>query len=195
MTEAMDLKRFFREMTEKGSSHITAWNIRIFWQTSPKVTKTHNVLTRFAAKHGRMINHHPAFLHQLFHIPIAQSIAQIPVHPAEDDVRLKMTPFEEGTIVHSRPPVIWDRDDAARCSRSPAILATEPGIAGRTQQKVDSMALGIDRPIEIIPLLLDFDVGLIDPVRIIRRCEIWPAAFVELRRIALDPAEHRRMVV
>src|SRR5687768_13924483 len=42
----MDLKRFFREMTEKGSSHITAWNIRIFWQTSPKVTKTHEKLAK-----------------------------------------------------------------------------------------------------------------------------------------------------
>jgi hypothetical protein len=40
----MDLKRFFREMAEKGSSHITAWNIRIFWQPSPKVTKTHKRL-------------------------------------------------------------------------------------------------------------------------------------------------------
>jgi hypothetical protein len=45
----MDLKRFFREMTEKGSSHITAWNIRIFWQTSPKVTKTQEVLAMFVA--------------------------------------------------------------------------------------------------------------------------------------------------
>jgi hypothetical protein len=56
------------------------------------------------------------------------------------------------------------------------------------------MSLGIDSSVEVRPLLLDFDVGLIDPVRIIRRCEIWPAAFVELRRIALDSAEHRRMI-
>jgi hypothetical protein len=56
------------------------------------------------------------------------------------------------------------------------------------------MSLGIDSPVEVRSLLLDFDVGLIDPVRIIRSCEIGSAAFIELRRIALDPAEHRRMI-
>jgi hypothetical protein len=61
------------------------------------------------------------------------------------------------------------------------------GIAGCTQQKVDGMAIRIDSPVEVIPLLLDFDVGLIDPVRIISSCEIWPAAFVDLGRVALDP--------
>jgi site-specific DNA recombinase len=68
------------------------------------------------------------------------------------------------------------------------------GIAGRTQQKVESMALRIDRPVEVIPLFLNFDVGLIDAVRISRRCEIGPAAFVKLGRVALDPAEHRRVI-
>jgi hypothetical protein len=56
------------------------------------------------------------------------------------------------------------------------------------------MSLGINSPVEIIPLLLDLDVGLIDPVRIVSGCEIWPAAFIKLRCVALDPAEHRRMI-
>jgi hypothetical protein len=68
------------------------------------------------------------------------------------------------------------------------------GIAGRTQSKVNGMALGLDRPIEVIPRPLDVDVGLIDPVRISRRCERGPAAFIELGRVALDPAEHRCMI-
>jgi hypothetical protein len=47
------------------------------------------------SKDRRMINHHPTLLHQLFHIPIAESVAQIPPHGTEHDVGLKVAPFEE----------------------------------------------------------------------------------------------------
>jgi hypothetical protein len=46
LTEDTDLKRFFGEITEKCSSHITNWNIKTFRQPSPKVTKSQDVLTR-----------------------------------------------------------------------------------------------------------------------------------------------------
>jgi hypothetical protein len=44
LTEDTDLKRFFGEITEKCSSHITNWNIKTFRQPSPKVTKSQEAL-------------------------------------------------------------------------------------------------------------------------------------------------------
>jgi VanZ like family len=77
-------------------------------------------------KHRRMIDPHAAFAHKLFHIAVAQRVAQIPPHSTEDAVSLQVAPFEEGGIAHGRSPVIGGRDCLTRCSRSPAILATEP---------------------------------------------------------------------
>jgi len=95
--------------------------------------------------------------------------------------------------------VLVDRDDPwggrMLCPESIAEKALGGlGIAGCTQQKVNGMALSIDSPVEVIPRVLDVDAGLIEPVRIMSSCEIWPTAFVELGRIALDPAEYRRMI-
>jgi hypothetical protein len=42
------------------------------------------------------------------------------------------------------------------------------GIARLTEQKIDGLASGIDLPAEIIPLLLDLDVCLIDPLGVVR---------------------------
>src|SRR5262245_25673862 len=51
----------------------------------------------------------------------------------------------------------WDR---MACPQS---LAEKPlgglGVSRRTQQKVEGISLGIDGPVEIVPLLLDLDVG------------------------------------
>ena len=55
--------------------------------------------------------------------------------PSKLPMPLKMTPCEEGTIVHSQPPVMWDQDDAARCSRSLVILVTEPDDEDEEEQE------------------------------------------------------------
>jgi hypothetical protein len=78
------------------------------------------------AKHGRMIDGAASFPQEFFHITIAQGIPQVPPHRAEDDVGFKVAPFEWGSIAHGQPPVIGDRYGLARCSRSLAILVTEP---------------------------------------------------------------------
>jgi hypothetical protein len=78
------------------------------------------------AKHRGVVDPHAAFPHELFHVAVAQGLAQIPPHGTEDDVSFKVAPFEQGRIAHGMAPVIWDRDGLARCSRPPAILATEP---------------------------------------------------------------------
>jgi predicted urease superfamily metal-dependent hydrolase len=41
------------------------------------------------------------------------------------------------------------------------------GISPGTAQTVDSLARGIDGPVEVIPLLLDLAVRLIDAIRVI----------------------------
>ena len=78
------------------------------------------------AEHGCMVNLNTSFLQEFFDITIAQCIAQIPSHGVEDDVGFKVTLFEQGRIMHGRFPRIWGRDYLTRCSRSPAILTTEP---------------------------------------------------------------------
>jgi hypothetical protein len=73
-----------------------------------------------------MIDKDASFPQEFFHITLAQGILQVPPHRAEDDVGFKVAPFEQGRISHGWSPVIWDRYYLARCSRSPAILTTEP---------------------------------------------------------------------
>src|SRR5712692_5306038 len=43
---------------------------------------------------GRMVDRHPAFLHQLFHMPIAQGIGDVPPHTSEDNVLQEMARLE-----------------------------------------------------------------------------------------------------
>jgi hypothetical protein len=82
--------------------------------------------------------------------------------------------------------------------RGPECLAEEAlgglGIARLTEQKVDGLAGRINGPVEVIPRLLDFNVGLIDAVRVIRLGKMRAAPLVEFRRIALHPAKHCRMI-
>jgi hypothetical protein len=68
------------------------------------------------------------------------------------------------------------------------------GITPGTEQKVDSLTRGIDGSIEIIPLLFDLDVCLIDAIGVVRLGEMRTTPLVEIRRVALHPAKHRRMI-
>jgi hypothetical protein len=45
-----------------------------------------------------MINRHPTFPHELFHIPIAQSIAKVPTDAEQNHFTFKMLPFERGRV-------------------------------------------------------------------------------------------------
>jgi hypothetical protein len=67
-------------------------------------------------------------------------------------------------------------------------------ISPGTAQKVDGLARGIDSPVEIIPLLLDLDIRLSDAIRVVRLGEMGTTPLIELRRVALHPAQHRRMI-
>ena len=58
------------------------------------------------SKYGRMIDGDASFPHELFDIAIAQGVAQIPPHGTEDDVGLKVAPFEWSGITHGKSPVI-----------------------------------------------------------------------------------------
>jgi hypothetical protein len=62
-----------------------------------------------------MLNHHTALAHQCFNIAIAQRIAQILLHGAEDDIGLKVLPFEQEGIVHGRSSMSWARHRLAPC--------------------------------------------------------------------------------
>jgi hypothetical protein len=48
------------------------------------------------AKHRGMVDPLTAFPHELFHVAVAQRVAQIPSHGTEDHVGLKVAPFEQG---------------------------------------------------------------------------------------------------
>jgi len=76
----------------------------------------------------------------------------------------------------------------------PKKLFGSVGITGGTQPEVQRGPRRIDGAVERIPALLDLDRGLIDPVRIGSRPQIWPASRIQLRRVALDPAKHRGVV-
>src|SRR5581483_5661176 len=49
---------------------------------------------------GSMIDLQPTLPHHFFEVPIAERIAQIPSDAQEDDVGLKMTPFEGRLLTH-----------------------------------------------------------------------------------------------
>jgi hypothetical protein len=78
------------------------------------------------AKHGRMIDGDASFTQEFFDITVAEGIAEVPPHRAKDDLSFKVTPFEQGRIMHGRSPVTVGPQRMAPCIRSPAILATEP---------------------------------------------------------------------
>jgi hypothetical protein len=56
-------------------------------------------------------------------------------------------------------------------------------VPPRQQQKLDGLASGVQRTIQVPVLALDPDAGLVDPLRLVRRTQMWTAAFV-------DPGEY-----
>src|SRR5262249_48524467 len=59
------------------------------------------------------------------------------------------------------------------------------GVARLTKEKVDGAALGVDRPIEVVPFFLNLVVCLVNAVRVVRLHEMRATPFVEFRRITL----------
>ena len=88
-------------------------------------------------------------------------------------------------LVHVHHP--WHR--IARCVNRPAQEAFGcGGIAFRSEQKVDRLPGGIQRSIHILILAFYVDIGLVDPIALVRRLQMRSAAFVQLRCIGLHPA-------
>jgi hypothetical protein len=46
-------------------------------------------------KHRGVVDPYPALPQKLFHVVVAQRLAQMPLHGAKDDVALKVAPFEQ----------------------------------------------------------------------------------------------------
>jgi hypothetical protein len=95
--------------------------------------------------------------------------------------------------------VLVDRDDAGYYAvGSPQGFAEKllSGlcIAGGTQHEVNRRTRRIDGAIKVVPVLFDLDIGFIHAVRIIGPFQPWPAAFVQLGSIPLDPSEDGGMV-
>ena len=65
-----------------------------------------------------------------------------------------------------------------------------PSIAFRRQQKLDRLARGVDRTVQVPVLALDPYIGLVYPVGRVGGPKKWPAALIEFRRIRLDPPPH-----
>jgi transposase len=93
-----------------------------------------------------MIDGDAPFLQEFFDIAIAQGVAEVPPHRAKDDIGFKVTPFEQGRIIHGRSPMIWGQYCLARCSRSPAIPATEPVLLPESLKALKRVAktVGLD---------------------------------------------------
>ena len=68
------------------------------------------------------------------------------------------------------------------------------GFPRRAQEKLQGVALRVDRPIQIHPGFADFDVRFVDSPGSVAGFEVRPAPFVELWGIALDPAVARGVV-
>ena len=68
------------------------------------------------------------------------------------------------------------------------------GIARGTQEKLERVPKGIDRPVQVRPCSFDLDGGFIDAPGICGGFEVWPAAFLQFRGVALHPAVDRGVV-
>ncbi len=58
------------------------------------------------------------------------------------------------------------------------------GIPCRAQEKLERVAFGVDRPVEVRPRSFDFDVGFIDAPGVIGGFEVRPASFLQFGCIA-----------
>src|SRR5262247_4428509 len=68
------------------------------------------------------------------------------------------------------------------------------GITRGAQHEVQHRTCGIDGAVEVVPVLLDLDIGFIHAVGIVGHVQVWSAPFVEFGGIALDPAKYGRMI-
>jgi hypothetical protein len=67
-------------------------------------------------------------------------------------------------------------------------------IPRRSQQKIDCLALGIYRPLEVALRPFNPDLGRIDTVGIVGDAQVWSTPLVEFGGLMLDPAKHGRMI-
>jgi hypothetical protein len=67
-------------------------------------------------------------------------------------------------------------------------------IPSGAEHKVNRLAGGIDRAIEVIPLPFDFDIGLINTVRVIGWAQMRAASFLQFGGISLNPPIDRRVI-
>src|SRR5262249_10816864 len=66
--------------------------------------------------------------------------------------------------------------------------------AHRAQHEINRLSRRIDTAVETLPLTLDFDVGLINAVGVVRRSQVRTNSFLQLRSISLSPAVNRLMI-
>ena len=68
------------------------------------------------------------------------------------------------------------------------------GVAQRRKQEVNRGAGGIDGPLQVASVALHSNVGLVHAPGFVGRLKIAPQPLFQLRRIALYPAPHGRMI-
>ena len=59
-------------------------------------------------------------------------------------------------------------------------------ISFAAEHKVDGVAFGINRSVEVLPPLFDFDISLIDTVGVVGRLQIRLGSFLQFRSVMLD---------
>src|SRR5690242_3684304 len=88
----------------------------------------------YPAINRRVIDRELAFEHHLFEISIAERIAKIPAHAQQNEVRLKVTPFEGMLVVvahdedlsHSFLPTVADQLCLCNTTRFDALCLEMP---------------------------------------------------------------------
>src|SRR5262249_20601059 len=82
--------------------------------------------------------------------------------------------------------------------RKPEHFAEEsfggPPVSFCAEHKVNRLARGVHRAVEVIPFPSDFDVGLINAVGVVRRSQVRTNSFLQLRCISLNPPVNRREI-
>ena len=92
-------------------------------------------------------------------------------------------------IDHPRHRVAWTRQSPAK-----EALRGYCVTLGR-EQKVDRLAGGIQRSIQILVLTFYLNVGLVDPIALVDRLQIPAAAFIQFGCIRLHPAPNATSVL
>jgi hypothetical protein len=130
------------------------------------------------------------WIHAAFHKPMIlfHHIVQVFALPEQ-------TPFWEGAVQLEGLECRWVRRVLVHGDHPWGEgMLSRIRIARGTQHEIQRGARGIDGAVEVVPLLLDFDVGFIHAIGIVRDFELRPTPLVQLWRVALDPAKHRGVV-